>query len=219
MGLEVIKLDGLGASQVDQSSQMNNAPSVAAIAQTIAANQGVINLSKGITYDVYLIPTSLTYSVTSTNAGAANTTIFAFNNNVLNALVTVNSGGVAASIVNTFGDGFSGKVYEQYFRSANQGKGIKIIGFTLQITTLAGVATPAAFSTLAMTILSTNGYGQNVPVSIDMNQALRNTQFNSGMLTLAYNFYLNSLTQISMSLPINTSLTLTLFTEGSGFTA
>lgn len=200
-----------------------NAPALgqniaAQVAQAVNANQGIINLSQGVMFNVFPMPTSLTYSVSSNNGGgAASTTVYGFNNSTLTAAVTTNGSG-AASIVNTFGDGLSGRLYTQLASSANAGMGIKILGFTIQATNFtSGVAAPTAFSTLNLTVITQNGYGSTVPQTIDLNQALRNTQYNSGMLTLVYGFYLNSLTQLQMVLPVNTSLVFTLFTEASGF--
>lgn len=218
MGLEILGGTQTVAttSNVQQAAAIS-APSVANIAQTIAKNSGVINLSNGVIYDVFMIPTSLTFTASSVDAtGAVSTTIYGFNTNSLNSAVTSNGGGTA--IAYTYGDGFSGKAYEQYARSANNGKGLDIVGFTVQATTVAGVAKPTAFSTLNLTVISANGYGAAIPVTIDLNQALRNTQYNSGMLTLGFAFYLNALTQLQMVIPVDTTLTFTLFTAASGFT-
>lgn len=216
--LEKIGIDTSGMAGVVSTTGVG--PNIAAqVAQAVNANQGIINLSQGVMYNVYPMPTSLTYSVSSNNGGgAASTTIYAFNNGSLNAAVTTNGSG-AASIVNTFGDGLLGRLYSQLALSANAGMGIKILGFTIQASNFtSGVAAPTAFSTLNLTVITQNGYGATVPQTIDLNQALRNTQYNSGMLTLVYGFYLNSLTQLQMVLPVNTSLVFTLFTEASGFT-
>ena len=217
MGLEINGSSMVATTSNVQQAAAINAPSVANIAQTIAKNSGVINLSNGVVYDVFMIPTSLSFSASSTNAtGAVSTTIYAFNTNSLNAAVTSNGSGTAIRF--SYGDGFTGKAYEQYARSANGGKGLDIVGFTIQATTVAGVAKPTAFSTLNLTVISANGYGAAVPVTIDLNQALRNTQYNSGMLTLGIAFYLNALTQMQMVLPVDTVVTFTLFTGASGFT-
>ncbi len=216
--LEKIGIDTGGFSGQGNTTAVG--PNIAAqVAQAVNANQGIINLSKGVMYNVYPMPTSLTYSVSSNNGGgAASTTVYGFNNGTLNPAVTTNGSG-AASIVNTFGDGLSGRQYANLALSANAGMGIKILGFTIQASNYtSGVATPSAFSTLNLTVITQNGYGATVPQTIDLNQALRNTQYNSGMLTLVYGFYLNSLTQLQMVLPVNTSLVFTLFTEASGFT-
>lgn len=187
-----------------------------AVAQAIQQNAGITNLSNGVVYNVYPIPATFTWSVSSTNAGAA-TTVYGFNNNVMNAAVTTNGGG-AATIVNTYGDGFSGKIYENYARSTNNGQGVFIKGMTVQATNYtSGAQVSAPFSTMNLTIISTNGYGANVPVSIDFNEALRNTQFQVGILTVMKGFYLNSLTQLQLLMPINTSLVFTLMTQSASF--
>lgn len=189
-----------------------------AIANAIQQNAGITNLSGGVTYNVYPIPATFTWSVSSNNGGgAASTTVYGFNNNVLNAAVTTNGSG-AASIVNAYGDGFTGKVYEQFARSANNGQGVMIKGMTIQATNYTtGAQVTAPFSTMNMTIITTNGYGPTVPVSIDWNEALRNTQYQSGILTIFKPWYLNSLTQIQLLLSVNTALVITLMTQSSSF--
>ncbi|MBA2610546.1 MAG: hypothetical protein H0U95_01150 [Bacteroidetes bacterium] len=109
------------------------------VAQNIATdlnnNSGVMNLSNGKTIDLFPIPQTLSLTVTSTDAGAA-VTNYLFNTNSLSPAVTTNGGG-ANTIVNTYGDGYSGKGYEQLFRAANSGRGILIKGFTIKSTTFA----------------------------------------------------------------------------------
>lgn len=188
------------------------------IAAAIQANNGVTNLSNGVVYNVYPIPATFTWTVYSNNGtGAASTTVYGFNNNVLNAAVTTN-GSAADSIVNSYGDGFSGKVYENYARSTNNGQGVYIKGMTVQATNYtSGAQVSSPFSTMNLTIITTNGYGSSVPVSIDFNEALRNTQYQVGILTIMKGFYLNSLTQLKLLLPANTQLVFTLMTQSASF--
>jgi len=186
------------------------------VAAAINQQSGIQNLSNGVVYDIYTIPTSLIYTVTSTNAGVAKT-VYAFNNDVLNAAVTTNDS-AANSIVNTYGDGFLGRIYNQYLKTANGGRGIKMLGFTINATNFtSGVGAPSALITLALNLISANGQGSIIPIPFDLSEALRNTQYVSGMLTVKKEFYFNALSQLQMYLPINTSLTFTMFTEASGF--
>lgn len=212
--LEQVTLDA-GTTSVAANP---NASPANSIAQAIQANAGITNLTNGVVYNVFPIPATFTWTVYSNNAtGAVATTVYGFNNNVMNAAVTTNGSG-AASIVNTYGDGFSGKIYENYARSANNGQGVYIKGMTVQSTNYtSGAQTSTPFSTMNLTIITTNGYGASVPVSIDFNEALRNTQYQVGILTIMKAFYLNSLTQLQLSLPANTQLVFTLMTQSASF--
>lgn len=185
------------------------------LAAAVQQNAGVANLSNGTVFNLFTIPTSFSWTVSSTDAGAA-TTVYGFNNNVLNAAVT-NNGGGAGTIVNTYGDGFTGKVYENYARSANGGMGVKILAMTIESTNYTSGAQTTPFSTLAFNIIAANGQGSVIPIPVNLQEAVRNTQYQSGILTVKKPFYLNALTQLSLLMPINTKLVITLFTEASGF--
>lgn len=170
------------------------------------------------TYDIFSVPPQLNYTTSSNAAGSSATvTQYIFNNNVMNAAVT-NNGSGAASIVNTYNDGFSGKVYENGFRSWNGGRGILIKGFLIQVTNYtSGAQVSSAFGTLAMQILYANFQGGTTPIPIDVSSALNNAQYQVGILTLKQSFYLNASSQISISLPANTIMNFTFYTESSTF--
>lgn len=208
--------ENLNAS-LTQPTLSNVAP-IAAIGAAIQNNAGITNLSGGVVFNVYTIPTSLTWSVSSNNAtGSGTVTVYGFNNNVLNSAV-VNNGAGADSIANTYGDGFSGKVYENYFRSANAGQGMRILGMTIEATNYtSGSQVSSVFSTMSLNIIAANGQGSTIPLPVNLQEAVRNTQYQSGILTIKKDFYLNSLTQLSLSLPKDTKLVFTLFTDASGF--
>jgi hypothetical protein len=179
-----------------------------------ATQAGVYSAAPGKVYDVFTIPPVLNYSTVSNNAtGAGTVTQYIFNNTTLNAAVTTNGSG-AASIVNTYGDGFSGRVYDKGVASWNGGRGVLIKGFTITSTTgSTGAQYSAAFATLNMQILNANSQGGVTPVPVDVSAALRNSQFQIGVLTVGFEFYLNSLNQLSLNLPRNTTFAITFVTE------
>lgn len=189
------------------------------------SNTGVTNLGRGMVYELYTITTSLSFTTNSAaGSGAVNTKNYIFNNSFLNALVT-NNGSGAGSIVSTYGDGFTGKVYEQYFKTCNPGqgtsgiycKGLFISGFTVQITNAtSGDATSQGINTLAMNILAQNGEGESIPIAAKLAEAIRNAAFISGTYTVNFAFFINALTQISFVTPPNTNIAFTFFTQASG---
>lgn len=182
----------------------------------VNVNSGVSNIGNGITFDIFTIPSSLTFTTASNNGtGAASITQKIFNNTTFGDAITTNGSG-AASIVNTYGDGFTGKVYERLFSSANGGKGVLITGFTV-VSTVGGSQSSTPFNTIALTLNSANGQGSLIPVNIDLSEAIRNTQFLSGTLTVNKSFYMNSLQYLSALLPANTTFAFTFFTNASGF--
>lgn len=196
--------DGSQAQLVQTRSQ-NNTPT---------PQNGVVNVSGGKTYDIFTIPPVFTFtSVSASGSGAATVTQYIFNGSTLNAAVT-NNGSGAGSIVNTYGDGFVGRVYDSQVASWNGGRGVRIQGFTVTVTTNStGAQTSTPFNTLQLNLLNANGQGSSTPVPIDVTAAQRNTQFQIGQLTVISQFYLNTLNQISYSMPVNTAFAWTFTTE------
>jgi hypothetical protein len=188
------------------------------VVSALKQSQGVVNLSNGVVYNIFTIPTSFTVTTQSiAGAGALTVTQYIFNNSVMNAILT-NNGKGAASIVNTFGDGFGGRIYDAYLKSANNGFGIKMNGFTVVATVdSTGDQTSTPFNTLNMNLIAANGQGSVIPIPFDVNEAVRNTQYQVGTLTVNKEFFLSSLTQISYSQPADTVFAWTFFTEASGF--
>lgn len=189
------------------------------IANAIANKAGVVNLSNDKVYNVFPIPPELTFTTASDNgAGGATVTQNVFNNATLGAAVTTNGGaGGAGSIVNTYGDGFAGLVYDQLMRSTNNGMGILIKGFTV-IAEVGGVQSSTPLNSLNLVLQNADGQGNLIPVPMNVSSAIRNTQQQVGTLTVLKAFYLNGLNQIRFSLPQNTTLTWTFFTQASSFT-
>lgn len=196
-------------------SQNQNLPSIRSMAPTAP---GVVNVSGGKVYDIFTIPPVMNFtSISDNGSGAATVTQYVFNNTTLNAAVTTNGSG-AASIVNTYSDGFAGRVFDAMVASWGNGRGVRIIGFTVQATTTStGAQTATPYNTLQMQVLNANGQGGSTPVPIDVNAAIRNTQFQVGILTVKSDFTLNTLNQISYSQPANTTLAWTFTTEMGSF--
>lgn len=184
------------------------------VAQDLQQNSGVSNLSNGKIAELYPIPTSLAFTSASPDSGAA-VSQYIFNNSDFNAATTSNGVGV---IVNTYGDGFTGKGYQQLFRTANNGRGLLIKGFTVKATTAAGILDSTFFTSANLSILYTNlRNGGVLPIDIDLDMAVRNTAFKDGILTVVFPFYINALTQIKYTQPKNSSTYWTFFTEASTF--
>lgn len=161
-----------------------------------------------------MVPPTVSFSAYSnTGTSAATTTIYLLNTNSYNALVTTN-GSAAASIVNSYGDGFSGKYYEQLMRSANNGKGIRVYGYSIQYTiTSSGNQDPVGLQNAAFTALHFTGInGNSLPMNLQNSLALRNTQYLSGLLTFKWDAFLDSATQFSCSLPVASTVQITFFT-------
>lgn len=180
------------------------------------SNQGVVDLSNGQIIKLYPIPTSFTITSSSNNgAGAVTITQNLFNNSVLNPAITTNGSG-ANSVTTIYGDGFSGRVYDQYLTSANSGQGLLFKGFTLQVTNFtSGSQISTAFNTMALNLITSNGQGSTIPMPTDMAEAIRATNFQNGTLSIMRPFYFNSLQQWIFQQPPNTVFAFTMFTQAS----
>jgi len=175
---------------------------------------GVVDFTRGKIFDIFTLPPEFTFTTASDNgAGALTKTQYIFNQTTLNAGVT-NNGSGANSIVNTYGDGFTGKVYDAVVASWGDGRGVRMKGFTVtSTTTTTGAQIATAINTLQMQILNANGQGGSTPVPITVTAALRNSQYQIGVFTIAFEFVLNTLNQISISQPANTTFAFTFVTE------
>lgn len=173
-------------------------------------NQGIFDIRSGVVNDFPMPPAIKFTSVSNNATSSASVTQNIFNNSSFTALTT-NNGAGADSIVNTFSDGFTGKWNEQAMRSANGGQGIRTYGFNVQYT-IAGVANPAALVGANMAWNVYNGYNKTIPYDLDFSIALRNTQYNAGLLTFLWDAFLSSIGQISIVVPNNNTLTLAFFT-------
>lgn len=214
-----MEFEKVGASNNLVSQNGNQADlAINKFADAIANKQAVIDLSGNTTYNINKVPSSFTFSSASDNgAGGATVTQLAFNNAALGAAITTNGGaGGAGSIVNAFGDGNGGLIYDQFMRMANNAQGVLMLGFTV-IATVGGVQSTVPLNTLNMQLVGSNGQQGLVPVTFDVGEALRNNAFLAGTLTVKARFFLNAISQIRFSLPQNTTISFTFFTGTSGF--
>lgn len=198
--------DTAGSNLPAQTSQRDS------IALPVASTTPLSNK----TYDIFAVPPTLTYTSASNNGtGAAAVTQYIFNTVTFNAAVTTN-GSAAASIVNTYGDGFSGKGYDRALTSWNGGRGILLKGFTLSVTNYtSGAQVGSGFNTLALQFLNANLQGGMLPVPIDVSAAVNNQQYQVGIITPLQRMYLNATSQYSFLQSANSTYAWTFFTESS----
>ena len=116
-----------------------------------------------------------------------------FNSDIANNPVSVNyaEGNTQAF----YGDGFKGNGYNKLFIAK---RGLKCYGFTISCVYNSGINSgqPSTFSMLNSnpTLLIVNNIGQNyIPKGIPLCVGLRNTQYNSGMMTVKLPFTLSPL--------------------------
>lgn len=178
-------------------------------AQQVPSEASIISLPGEV--NIYPIPPAMTQVIVSdAGSGALSKTVYFGNEATFNSTPT-NNGSGASSISNTYGDGWSGKGYNQLFGSY---PGVKCYGFTLQfITTSGGAQNPSGITTASPTLLFANMVGTNqIPYGIVLSAGSRNTQYLSGEMTVKQVFYMNPVAQLSYVVPAGNTATLTVLT-------
>jgi hypothetical protein len=219
MALELVN-NGSRGTGMQQAPQQT---AVATVSQTNqqqnTQQQSRIWLSN-VVFDIFWIPPTLTFTASSAaGVGAVATTIYFFNTSFFNSLVTNN--GVAGGLTNTYGDGFSGKSYERLFASAgigrnngSKGGGVLTTGFNL-ISTVAstGAQNATAFSTMLFNYIWSTSQGVMQPAPFDINSAISSGQYNTGIMNIGQNAYINCLTQITCVIPVDNKFGFTFLTN------
>lgn len=205
-------------SRVALPAVQNAETSVQSLVSAISQAQGVVNIGAGQSIQGVKVPTSLTVSITSGEAAnAVATTLNLFNDAVFGNQVT-NNGSGANTITYNWGDNTSnGKYYTELCRLMNNGMGIGIRGFNIACTFLNGTSNQQFFSTANVTTLLNTLRGNFIPREVSVEDAVRNTAFNSGLLTVVQPIMLNTLMQLTLEIPVGNIVTLTMFTEASSF--
>ncbi len=205
-------------SSLAQPIQNNNNPNPNTQTQNPMDNQNVGVTRVPGNFNMLPVPPAMTQVITSAaGVGALSKKAFFLNEGFFNSTVTDNGSG-PGSITNSYGDGFSGKGYNQLATAnINGSNGIGCYGFTLEyITTSTGNQNPGALALAVPTILVADLVGNNqIPRGIPISLGTRNTQQQTGIMTIAYQFTLNALCQFSYNIPVDNTVTLTVITDPS----
>jgi hypothetical protein len=195
--------------------QSGNAGGLVAVAD-FQNTQGVYKFGTGVV-DIFPIPRSTTYSVTSAaGAGAADVTFSVFNEDVFNETPTDNGSG-AGSVVSSYDDGFEGRSINQLIRTANGGRGLLCKGFSVIYTT-GGAQDPSGLLNSSLQMLFFNSKnGASVPFQLDIAEALRNTQQQSGTITVWADFFVNSLSQFTGVVPAGDNAKIVFLWQGGNY--
>ena len=175
----------------------------------IGVDQGVYRINRS--WEAYPIPRTSVVTLTSaTGASAVAKTFYLFQESTFNATPT-NNGSGAASITVTYDDGFSGASINRLLMESNNGRGLLCKGFTLNYkVTSGGAADPTGLATSAIQLRSYNSKnGGYIPYDIDVAEAVRNNAYNSGIITVETEFWMNGLTQFTGSLPVGDTVQVT----------
>lgn len=156
---------------------------------------------------IYTLP-SLSWkasSIAGTSAADAQMYIFNEDRYIVNP---TNNGHGAESISDSYGDGFGSAWYNSLFQTT---PGFMIYGFTVAMSTIStGVQNPEGLALLNLSWLNYNGYGgKSVPTEIPLGVAVRNTQFQDGILTVKFPMYITNQGQFNLTLPPDNTIAFT----------
>jgi hypothetical protein len=163
-----------------------------------ANNQGVYRMDVKRNNPLQF-PKSTNFTAVNSNAdGAAQKTVYIFNEDTYTANVT----GGTNLVSKAYNDGFTGKNINRMLTVANNGNGLTCVGFNIIYKDASGNQDMAALETAEFTIQSYNGIGgKPIPEVLDLTEALRNNSFQQGLLTIDCEFDIAALSQVTCILP------------------
>ena len=134
------------------------------------------------------------------NDADAKNTAYIFNKDI---------GTATSGKLETYDDGNLGKLIQRHIVNSNYGRGLKTKRITFTGVNADGnqdktVLQQAAFAAVAYT----TNEGRQIPAVANIAKALRNTQFQSGTLTVDAEIWINSITQLSAVAPAGCTLTI-----------
>lgn len=176
------------------------------IANAFQQSQGVYRVGDP-TIELCDNPTNSTITFKGRNAADnANAAVNAYALNV-DALNT------SDGFVPTYDDGFTGKLINRQIAVRNLGRGLKVKSITFVALNSGGSQDASVLQALALSFVTyTVKSGIIVPKPIDLSAAIRNTQFQSGILTLEFpnGLWLNAVTQIKAYITSGATVTATI---------
>lgn len=193
--------------------QTQTALPVQQLAQAIQNNSGVVDIRNGKAVDMFPLPDSTTVTLVNPNTTDARAvTAYLFNEQVLKNTKTDNTYGGSATDADkpvvTYNDGFSGRLIDSLVQKAFNATGLRCKELTIIGKNASGVQDDAAIIALDAEIRAYNALrGRPVEMPYDLSDAIRNTQFKDGMVTVSVDFVINCVSQFVSSIPKGFSYT------------
>lgn len=177
------------------------------LAEDIAQNSGIIDISKDTVIELWPMPKSTNVRVVNPNTDkAADITAWLFNEDVLLNTVFNNTYGAGAGPGDkptvTYNDGFGGKLINQLIKGLNMGRGLPLKELTVIGKDADGNQTDEAILSLDAAFQSYNGInGTPSPFNFDLGEAIRVSAYKNGMVTVKLSAWINMVTQVRFSCP------------------
>jgi hypothetical protein len=203
------------ATNTPRNMSATDSANILAGMMALAANKqsGIIDLRNGEVIELYDKPRStLITSVgkKASDSSALAVSAFAFNTSVYNK--TIGQDGTTAAISETYNDGIfqgvSGNNINQHINFANAGRGLQMKQVTFTGVNSDGQQDITVLEAMEFTIQSyTSIGGKTLPKVYDISEAIRNTQYQSGILTLLIDAWISSVTQLNWQVPAGATVT------------
>jgi hypothetical protein len=194
------------ASIAGQNAAANN--QALQLANAISNQNGIIDLTALGDIELYSKPTSTLITTLGKNASnaAADVDNYVFNTDVFNKSYL--AGTLTESTQAAYNDGFAGRNIQQHLRNENFGRGLCTERLTFTCYNAAGDQDSTIIQTLNFTPLTYSAVtGKQVPLPVDVSEAIRNTQFQNGIVTVDVNIWLNSMSQLYWFTPSGAKIT------------
>lgn len=196
----VVTTQPISASKTEVISNLSAMMALAANKQN-----GIIDLRESSgPIELYDKPKSTLLTTYGRNAADnANLAVlaYAFNEDTYNVSQDA-ANPATASKATAYNDGFNGKNINRHIELANNGRGLKMVDITFTALNAAGDQDPTILQQLDFTITTyTVVGGRLMPKVLDVSSAIRNTQFQSGILTLLVEAWINGVTQLAWNVP------------------
>lgn len=210
----VIQSNGaISKAPVTQPVLGNEAAIVAALNNINNSVKGVNDVDRGVMQEINAKPRQTIITIASaTGAGAASITQQLFNNDYLTALI-INNGSGAASVVNTWNDGFAGALISRVI-SAKGDAGLRAKQLQLKyVITATGVQDSGGVTAANPTLTTFNGDGSTLPQIIPIASAGTPAYQQQGFLIVNVNFAVKRYSQLSVVVPVGDTVTVTVVWE------
>jgi len=197
---------------------MNNNANAAATTLANALNQqsGIIDLSQGRQFELYVKPTSTvvtTYGLAVDGTTPGQSISYIFNEAIYKTSV-LSADGTSASKQPTYNDGtfhnVTGGNINRHILCDNLGRGLNFKLITFVGIDGSGNQDITILQNMNLTVQTYNTQGGSpVPQTFDVSSAIRNTQFQSGILTVALDVWVNAETQMVWTTAAGATITAT----------
>lgn len=172
-----------------------------AIATAISDRTGVIDLKTKI--EAYTAPDTTTITIEGRNAADsadAQNTAYLFNKDI---------GTATTGKLETYDDGNACKLIDRHIVLAKRGRGLNIKRITFTGVNADGNQDATVLQRVGFTVLGLNSNGgEDNPYPLNIAKALRNTQQQSGQVTVDVDIWVNAISKLKATVPAGCELTM-----------